>query len=232
MRSIGVLIVRLVVGGLLFGHGAQKLFGAFGGRGLEGTTGWIESMRLRPANVWAGAAGGAEFFGGLFTMLGFLNPLGPIMAIGSMSMAWAKVHLGKPVWGTEGGAELPLTNLAVLSALTLAGPGRLSIDGLFGIRVPRWIGATALAAMFAALWVGAREELGQTAGSLADRSRQLVGGMDVPTTESTFSQETSFSQETAFSDEASIVGDGLDGAMAGTSMGSGSALGSETPGDI
>jgi len=164
-------------------------------------------------------------------MLGFLNPLGPIMAIGSMSMAWAKVHLGKPVWGTEGGAELPLTNLAVLSALTLAGPGRLSIDGLFGVRVPRWIGATALAGMFAALWIGAREELGQTAGSLADRSRQLVGVMDIPTTESTFSQESTLSQEASFADEAGII-DGLDGSMAGSSMGSGSALGSETPGDI
>jgi len=231
MRSIGVLIVRLVVGGLLFGHGAQKLFGAFGGHGLEGTTGWIESMRLRPANVWARAAGGSEFFGGLFTMLGFLNPIGPIVAMGSMAMAWAKVHLGKPVWGTEGGAELPLTNIAVLSALTLAGPGRLSVDGLFGIRVPRWLGATALAGMFAALWLGAREELAQSAGSLADRSRQLVGVMDIPTTESTFSQESTLSQEASFADEASIV-DGLDGSMAGTSMGSGSALGSETPGDI
>jgi putative oxidoreductase len=225
MRSIGVLIVRLVVGGLLFGHGAQKLFGAFGGGGLEGTTGWIESMRLRPANVWARAAGGSELFGGLFTMLGFLNPLGPIMAIGSMAMAWAKVHLGKPVWGTEGGAELPLTNMAVLCALTLGGPGRLSVDGLFGIRVPRWIGATTLAGMFAALWLGAREELGQGAGALAERSRQLVGVMDVPTTESTFSRETSLSQDAG-------MPDALDGSMAGTAMGSGSALGSETAGDI
>jgi putative oxidoreductase len=225
MRSIGVLIVRLVVGGLLFGHGAQKLFGAFGGGGLEGTTGWIESMRLRPANLWARAAGGSELFGGLFTALGFLNPIGPILGIGSMAMAWAKVHLGKPVWGTQGGAELPLTNIAVLSALTFAGPGRLSIDGLLGIRVPRWIGATALAGMFAALWLGAREELGQTAESIAERSRELVGVMDIPTTESTFSQETAFSEETS-------MGDGIDGSMAGTSMGSGSALGSETPGDI
>jgi putative oxidoreductase len=188
MRSIGVLIVRLVVGGLLLGHGAQKLFGAFGGRGIEGTEGWLESMRLRPASVWARLAGSSEFFGGLLTMLGFLNPIGPILAMGAMAMAWAKVHLGKPVWVTEGGPELPITNMAVLSALTLSGPGRLSIDGLFGIRVPRWIGATALAAMFAGLWLGARDELEQGAATVAEKSRELIGVMDIPTSESTFTQ--------------------------------------------
>jgi putative oxidoreductase len=215
MRSIGVLIVRLVVGGLLLGHGAQKLFGAFGGRGIEGTEGWIASMRLQPAPFWARVAGGSEFFGGLLTMLGFLNPIGPIMAIGTMAMAWAKVHLGKPVWVTEGGAELPLTNLAVLSALTLAGPGKLSVDGLLGIRLPRWIGATALAGVFAGLWLGAREELEQGAQALADKSRELVGVMDIPAAESTFTQPAT----------EGVV----DGSLAGTSMGSGSALGSETP---
>ena len=121
MRSLGVLIVRLVVGGLLAGHGAQKLFGWFGGAGLEGTAGWLESMRLRPGTVWARIAGGSELGGGLLTALGFLNPLGPIAAMGAMSMAWAKVHLGNPVWSTKGGAELPLTNIAVLSALTRRG---------------------------------------------------------------------------------------------------------------
>src|SRR5436190_11419351 len=115
MRSIGVLIVRLVIGGLLAGHGAQKLFGAFGGAGIDGTAGWVASMRLRPASVWARLGGGSEFFGGMLTMLGFLNPIGPVLGLGAMSMAWAKVHLGKPVWVTQGGAELPLTNIAVLT---------------------------------------------------------------------------------------------------------------------
>ncbi len=195
MRSIGVLIVRLVVGGLLLGHGAQKLFGAFGGRGLDGTAVWLESVRLRPGSVWAPAAGGSELFAGLLTMLGFLNPIGPILGIGAMAMAWAKVHLGKPVWVTSGGPELPLTNMAVLTALTLAGPGRLSIDGLFGIRVPRWIGATALAGMFGVLWLGARDELERGARSLergaealAERSRELVAVMEIPPSE-TVSQD-------------------------------------------
>jgi putative oxidoreductase len=218
MRSIGVLIVRLVVGGLLLGHGAQKLFGAFGGRGLEGTQGWMESMRLRPGALWARAAGGSEFFGGLLTMLGFLNPIGPVLGIGSMAMAWAKVHVGKPVWVTEGGPELPITNMAVLSALTLAGPGRLSIDGLFGIRLPRWIGATALAGVFAGLWLGAREELERGAQAVAEKSRELVGVMDIPEVATTFTEPAT---------------DGLvDGSLAGTAMGSGSTLGSETPEEL
>jgi putative oxidoreductase len=225
MRSIGVLIVRLVVGGLLLGHGAQKLFGAFGGNGLQGTAGWMESIQLRPGTLWARAAGGSEFFGGLFTMLGFLNPIGPILGMGSMAMAWAKVHLGKPVWVTEGGAELPLTNMAVLTALTLAGPGKLSMDGLFRIRLPRWIGATGLAAMFAALWWGAREELEQGAGTLAERSRQLVGVMDIPASQAAFEEDASRAETVGI--DGSMAG--VDGSMAGTAMGAGSTLGSETP---
>jgi putative oxidoreductase len=224
MRSIGVLIVRLTVGGLLLGHGAQKLFGAFGGRGIEGTEGWMASMQLRPAPFWARAAGGSEFFGGLFTMLGFLNPIGPVMGIGAMAMAWAKVHLGRPVWVTEGGPELPITNMAVLAALTLGGPGKLSIDGLLGIRVPRWIGATALAGVFAALWIGARQELEHGAESLAARSRELVAVMDIPSTGPSETLEAFDGGPVQPATEGLV-----DASMAGTAMGFGSGLGSETP---
>jgi len=180
MRSIGVLIVRLVVGGLLAGHGAQKLFGAFGGQGLDRTAGWLETLRLKPGDVWARLAGGSELGGGVLTMLGFLNPLGPIAGIGAMAMAWAKVHLDKPVWGTKGGPELPLTNIAVLSAITIAGPGRLSIDGLLGIHVPRWLGATALAAMFGALWAGAHDELSSSVEGVAQDLEAAAAGVGRP----------------------------------------------------
>lgn len=139
MAHLSVLLLRLTVGGLLAGHGAQKLFGWFGGPGLEGTTGWLESMGLKPGKLWASKAGLGEFGGGMLTALGLGGPLGPIMVISAMLMASIKGHWGKPIWVSEGGAELPVTNIGVATALALSGPGRYSLDQLFGIRVPRWL---------------------------------------------------------------------------------------------
>jgi len=137
MRHLGLLILRLTAGGLLAGHGAQKLFGSFGGSGLEGTAGWLESLGLRPGSRWALLAGGGEFGGGVLTALGFLHPIGPLMMLGPMSIAVSKVHWGKPIWVTEGGAELPLTNIAVGLALACTIPGRYSLDHLWRVRTPR-----------------------------------------------------------------------------------------------
>jgi putative oxidoreductase len=119
------------------GHGAQKLFGWWGGNGLEGTAGWLESMGMKPGKPWAVLAGASEFGGGVLTLLGFLNPLGPLGTIGSMGMATAKVHWGKPIWVTSGGAELPVTNIAAALALAMAGPGKISLDSALGLRLPR-----------------------------------------------------------------------------------------------
>src|SRR5918999_6292024 len=105
-------IVRLVQGSLMAGHGAQKLFGSFGGHGVEGTSGFMEMLGLRPGRPWAVLAGLSEFGGGVLTVLGLLNPLGPIGIIASMVMAAVKAPGGKPIWVTEGGAELPVTNIA------------------------------------------------------------------------------------------------------------------------
>jgi putative oxidoreductase len=138
--------MRLTVGGLLAGHGAQKLFGAFEGHGLEGTGGFLESMGLRPGKQWAMAAGWGEFGGGVLTALGLLSPLGPIALLGPMTVAIGKVHWNKPIWAASGGAELPLINLAAGLALLFAGPGRLSLDSLFGIRLPRIVSAAAIVA--------------------------------------------------------------------------------------
>lgn len=147
MTDLARLIVRLVVGGLLAGHGAQKLFGWFEGPGPQGTEGMMERMNLHPPRFWATVAGASEFGGGILTALGALNPLGPLGIIGAMTMATAKVHWGKPIWNTKGGAELPLTNLASAAALALVGPGRYSIDRALGIRLPRWIGVFGLLGM-------------------------------------------------------------------------------------
>ena len=131
-----MLALRLVAGALLAGHGAQKLFGWFGGHGHKGTAGWLESIGFRPGEHWALAAGLSEFGGGVLTGLGFLNPLGPIVMMAPMTMATAKVHRGKPIWAQAGGAELPVTNIAIATAVAVAGPGRFSVDRLLGIRLP------------------------------------------------------------------------------------------------
>ena len=137
MSDIGLLILRLAVGGLLAGHGSQKLFGWFSGPGLKGMAGWLESLGLKPGTPWATVAAASEFGGGTLTALGLLHPLGPIATMGGMVMATAKAHWGKPIWVTQGGAELPILNLAIALTLTLTGPGRFSLDQVLGIRLPR-----------------------------------------------------------------------------------------------
>src|SRR5215213_5693939 len=144
LNETAPMIVRAVQGSLMAGHGAQKLFGSFGGPGLEGTSGFMEMLGMRPGRLWAYLAGLSEFAGGLLTALGLLNPLGPLGIIGSMSMATRKAHWGKPVWVTEGGAELPLLNIAVATALMIREPDRYSLDRVLGIRLPAWIGPLGL----------------------------------------------------------------------------------------
>jgi len=140
MIDAALLTLRSVSGGLLAGHGAQKLFGAFRGPGLEGVSGMMDRMGLQPPDAWARVASATELAGGSLTALGLLSPLGPITAMGPMTIATTMAHWGRPIWVTEGGAELPVTNLAVFGAAALAGPGRYSLDSLLGIRLPRWMG--------------------------------------------------------------------------------------------
>lgn len=98
--DLGLLILRVVVGLLLTGHGAQKLFGWFGGPGLDGFTGWIGSMGLRPPRLWAVLGGLAEFGGGLLLVLGLFTPLGSLGILASMLMAIIQVHWPK-IWARE-----------------------------------------------------------------------------------------------------------------------------------
>jgi len=137
MRDVGLLLLRLTTGGLLVGHGAQKLFGWFGGPGFKGTAGWLRSLGLHPSKLWATSAASSEFGGGLLTSLGLFHPLGPMAEIGAMIMATVKVHWGKPIWVSTGGAELPVVDMATAATLILTGPGRFSLDRVFGIRLPR-----------------------------------------------------------------------------------------------
>src|SRR5437762_829860 len=91
--DLALLVLRLVVGGLLLGHGAQKLFGWFGGYGFAGTKGFMGgALRLRPAGLWTALAGLSEFGGGIAFGLGFLNPLGALGIISAMVMAILLLH--------------------------------------------------------------------------------------------------------------------------------------------
>jgi putative oxidoreductase len=131
-----LLVLRLTVGLLLAGHGAQKLFGWFGGTGLRGTAAWLATMGFRPAAAWALLAGVLEFGGGLLFALGLFSPLGSLMIAASMLTALAKVHWPR-LWAATGGFELPLVNLAVVIAVGLAGgPGALALDRVYGTALP------------------------------------------------------------------------------------------------
>ena len=170
LRDLGMLVLRMIMGGLLVGHGSQKLFGWFGGYGLSGTAGWLESLGLRPGQRWAPIAGLGEFGGGMLTALGLFHPIGPIIVMGPMVTAIRRVHWGKPIWVTEGGGELPLTNISVATALMMAGPGRLSLDRLLGIRIPGWMvaltaGATAMGIVLTETQMPVAPEPRQEAGT-------------------------------------------------------------------
>jgi putative oxidoreductase len=136
MLAFGLLILRLVVGLTLAGHGAQKLFGWFGGPGMKGWTESVRKLRVRPAQPWAWVAALSEFGGGLLVALGLLSPLGNLAIAGAMLVAIATVHLARGFWVTKGGFEFNLLIIATAAALALTGPGTYSLDHLLGVNLP------------------------------------------------------------------------------------------------
>ena len=124
----GLLLARMVLGLLMAAHGAQKLFGWFGGYGIAGTGGYFESIGFRPGRFFAAAAGTTEFIGGLLLALGLLGPLGPAMIIATMVVAIATVHWANGVFAQNNGFELPLLYAVVAAALALVGFGAYSLD--------------------------------------------------------------------------------------------------------
>ena len=158
-KDLGLLIIRLAVGGFLSGHGSQKTLGWFEGYGLEATGQAFESgFGLKPGKFWAALNGGSELGGGTLTGLGLFHPLGPMMIIASMIMATAKVHRGKPIWVDKGGAETPLLYTSCALALIVAGPGKFSLDRIFGIRIPRWLVALVAASEIGMLIYGIQQK--------------------------------------------------------------------------
>lgn len=136
MTAFGLLILRVVVGLILAGHGAQKLFGWWGGAGMTGWTQTVQKLRIRPAQPWAWIAALAEFGGGILLALGLLSPLGSLAIAGSMLVAIATVHLSRGFWNAKGGYEFNLSLLAAVAALALTGPGTYSLDQALRIHLP------------------------------------------------------------------------------------------------
>src|SRR3954452_14694535 len=131
--DLALLILRVVVGALFIGHGAQKLFGVWGGHGLAGTAGFFEAIGLKPGRIHAPAAGGAELVGGTLVLLGLLTPIGSALIIAVMVAAALTVHLTNGLWATENGIELNLVYAATAVALAGVGAGEISLDNALGL---------------------------------------------------------------------------------------------------
>jgi putative oxidoreductase len=128
MVSIGLLLIRLVIGLSFMAHGTQKLFGWFGGHGLKGTGEWFESIGMKPGVRMALMAGLSELVGGALFAAGLLTPLGALLIAGTMVMAIVKVHGPNGYWATQNGYEYNLTLLVVAIGVAIAGPGYYALD--------------------------------------------------------------------------------------------------------
>lgn len=126
----GLFIIRIVVGLLFIGHGAQKLFGWFGGYGPKGTGGWLESIGVKPGVAMAVVAGLMELLGGLLFALGLLTPVAAALIIATMLVAIFKVHGVNGLWTTANGYEYNLVLIAVALGVALVGAGDYSLDAL------------------------------------------------------------------------------------------------------
>lgn len=133
--GLDTLPIRLGTGVIFTAHGAQKLFGWFGGYGLEGTAGWMASIGLEPGLLMALFAGSAEFFGGLALIAGVaVRPTAVVLAV-TMLVAIFSVHFSNGLFMANNGYEFALALLVVMTALVVRGAGSLSVDSLLAERI-------------------------------------------------------------------------------------------------
>ncbi|HBZ93711.1 DoxX family protein [Pseudomonas sp. UBA7530] len=126
--GFGITVLRIIAGITFAAHGAQKLFGWFGGYGLAGVAQWMESIGLAPGYLMALMAGSAEFFGGVALIIGLLvRPAAAVLAV-TMLVAIFTVHLANGFFMSNNGYEFALALLAISVALVFEGAGKLSID--------------------------------------------------------------------------------------------------------
>jgi len=137
MADLGLLLFRVTAGLIMAAHGSQKLFGWFGGHGIAGTGGFLETIGFRPGRLFAAAAGLSEFWGGVLIATGLFGPIGPALVIATMTVAMLTVHRGHGLFAMTNGIEVPLLYAVIAAALALTGFGAFSLDHAVG---------------FAALW--------------------------------------------------------------------------------
>ena len=136
--DLALLIARLIIGLGLAAHGAQKLFGWYGGYGTKGTGEFMASLGFAAGVPMAILAGVGEFGGGLLTALGILGPIGPALLIAVMTEAVLTVHIKNGWFNQKNGMEFPITVAAGALLLAFSGPGIYSLSALFGAMSWGW----------------------------------------------------------------------------------------------
>jgi len=131
--SAGLLVARLVFGLIMSAHGAQKLFGWFGGYGLSATSNFLAQLGFRPARLFAAVASVAEIVAGLLIAFGLFGPVGPALMLSVMIVAGITVHWSKGFFAAANGIELPLLYATVGVVLAFTGPGLFSLDTVLGL---------------------------------------------------------------------------------------------------
>ncbi len=138
----GLLLLRVVFGLLMAAHGAQKLFGWYGGYGLAGTGGFFEGLGFRPGRFFAAMAGMSEIVSGMLVTLGLLGPVGPALMVSVMIVAAISAHWKNGLFAQVGGIEVALLYGIAAATLAFTGPGSYSIDALLGLT---WLSTPAIA---------------------------------------------------------------------------------------
>jgi len=177
-KDLGLLALRLGLGGTLVAHGAQKLFGAFGGGGIEGTAGAMHAMGFRPGKQNAVLAGASEAGGGALLALGLATPVGGAAVAAAMAAAVA-VHRPNGFFAMSGGFELPGVLGLSAASLSLSGPGRYSVDAALGHKLTApWITVVALVAagVGAGLSIAQRQKAVAADASASEDSASEVAG--------------------------------------------------------
>ena len=135
--GLSALSLRVSIGLIFIGHGGQKLFGLFGGYGLEGTGPWMESIGLAPGYFMALMAGSAEFFGGLLLLSGLLTRASALMLAVTMLVAIFSVHINNGFFMSANGYEYAIALLGASIALMFSGAGKYSVDHVFNAQLTK-----------------------------------------------------------------------------------------------